>query len=63
MMLQKIGQFALDPFAPFPAAKPLTGSAQTVRIRHRQWRAVCRIDRASETVIVEAIGDRKEIYR
>jgi mRNA-degrading endonuclease RelE of RelBE toxin-antitoxin system len=62
-MLEKIAQFAENPFAPYPGAKPLAGSPQVVRIRHRQWRAVCRIDRASDTIIVEAIGDRREIYR
>ncbi len=62
-MLEKIAHFAADPFAPFLAASPLKGSPQTVRIRHRQWRAVCRIDRVGETVVVEACGDRREIYR
>lgn len=62
-MLEKIAQLAADPFAPFSAASPLKGSPQTVRIRHRQWRAVCRIDRAAETVVVEAIVNRREVYR
>lgn len=62
-LLQKIAQFAADPFAPSAAAKPLTGQKQAVRIRQGDWRAVCRIDRASNTVIVEAIGHRREVYR
>ncbi len=62
-LLQKIAQFAADPFAQFAAAKPLIGQKQAVRIRQGEWRALCRIDRASDTVIVEAIGHRREVYR
>ena len=62
-LLRIIAQFAADPFAPLPAARPLTGQKQAVRIRQGDWRALCRIVRASETVIVEMIGDRREIYR
>ena len=62
-LLRIIAQFAAAPFAPLPVAKPLTRQKQAVRIRQGDWRALCRIDRASETVIVEAIGHRREIYR
>jgi mRNA-degrading endonuclease RelE of RelBE toxin-antitoxin system len=62
-LLRKIGQFAADPSAPAPWAKPLAGVRHAVRIRQGDWRAVCRIDRAAKTVTVEAAGDRKEIYR
>ena len=62
-LLQKIAQFAADPFAPFAAATPLMGQKQAVKIRQRDWRAVCRIDRASDTAIVEAIGHRREVSR
>jgi mRNA interferase RelE/StbE len=62
-LLRKLEQFAADPFAPNPSAKPLKGQPQAVRIRQGDWRAVCRIDRANETVIIEAIGNRREIYR
>jgi mRNA interferase RelE/StbE len=62
-LLLKLEQFAADPFAPHPSAKPLKGQPHVVRIRQGDWRAVCRIDRANETVIIEAIGNRREIYR
>ncbi|HLI22607.1 MAG TPA: type II toxin-antitoxin system RelE/ParE family toxin [Stellaceae bacterium] len=62
-LLRKIEMFAENPFAPNSSAKPLHGHPQVVRIRHGDWRAVCRIDRASDVVIVEAIGNRREIYR
>lgn len=62
-LLLKLEQFAADPFALHPSAKPLKGQPQAVRIRQGDWRAVCRIARANETVIIEAIGNRREIYR
>ncbi len=62
-LLLKLEQFAAEPFAPNPSAKPLKGRPQAVLIRQGDWRAVCRIDRANETVIIEAIGNRREIYR
>jgi hypothetical protein len=34
-----------------------------VRGRHGDWRAVCPIDRAAETVILERVEHRREIYR
>jgi mRNA-degrading endonuclease RelE of RelBE toxin-antitoxin system len=60
---RKIQGFADDPFATRAWAKPLVGHRHAVRLRHGDWRAVCRIDRAGETVIVEAIGNRREMYR
>jgi mRNA-degrading endonuclease RelE of RelBE toxin-antitoxin system len=62
-LLRKIELFAADPFAPSIAVKPLTGQRLAVRVRQGDWRAVCRIDRVADTVIVEAIGNRREIYR
>jgi mRNA-degrading endonuclease RelE of RelBE toxin-antitoxin system len=41
----------------------LRGHEDRVRIRHGDWRAVCRIDREAETVILERVVHRKEIYR
>jgi len=60
---RKVEEFASDPFASRAWAKPLVGQRNAVRLRQGDWRAVCRIDRAGETVIVEAIGNRREIYR
>lgn len=59
-LLRKLERFAADPFAP---NKPLKGQPQAVRIRQGDWRANCRIDRANETVIIEAIRNRREIYQ
>ncbi len=62
-LMKKIMQFAAAPFAPNPAAKHLTGMNGAVRVRHGDWRAICRVNRGIETVVVEFVGNRKEIYR
>jgi len=59
----RVEVFAANPFAAHPAARPLRGHEDGVRIRHGDWRAVCRIDREAETVILERVDHRKEIYR
>ncbi|MDE2229892.1 MAG: type II toxin-antitoxin system RelE/ParE family toxin [Alphaproteobacteria bacterium] len=62
-LVAKLAAFADGPFAPHGSAKPLRGLKDAVRVRHGDWRAVCRIDRDDGVVIVEAIGHRREIYR
>jgi len=62
-LMTKIETFAANPFAPLAAARPLKGSKDAVRIRQGDWRAICRLDRDDDLVIVEAIGHRSEIYR
>ena len=62
-LLRKVETFAANPFAPNASAKPLRGHPHAVRIRHGDWRALCRIDSANDVVVVEVIGNRREIYR
>jgi mRNA-degrading endonuclease RelE of RelBE toxin-antitoxin system len=62
-LLAKLDSFAADPFAPHPWAAPLVGRPDAVRVRHGQWRALCRIDRIAATVIVELVAHRREVYR
>jgi len=62
-LMAKLETFAANPFAPFAAAMPLRGLKDAVRIRQGDWRAICRLDRDDDVVIVEAIGHRSEIYR
>ena len=59
----RVEALAADPFAVHPAAQPLRGHEHRVRVRHGDWRAVCRIDRATETVILERVEHRRDIYR
>ncbi len=58
---EKLTVFAADPFATNAWAKRLTGSAD-VRVRHGDWRAICRIDRGELTVFVVKVGNRREVY-
>jgi len=62
-LIAKITAFAADPFQPATAVEPTKGRPHAVRIRQGNWRAVCRIDRAEDALIVELIGNRRDIYR
>jgi mRNA interferase RelE/StbE len=62
-LIQKAKDFAADPFGPHPWARPLSGHADRVRLRQGDWRGVVLIVRASETVVLVQVGNRKEVYR
>ena len=62
-LMVKAAQFAAAPFEPHSWAQPLKGARDVVRIRQGDWRAVCRVDRSDETVIVDAVAHRREVYR
>ena len=64
-LFARVEAFAADPFATHPAARPLRGREDRVPVRHQDWRAVCRIDSAAETVTLtraeyEALLERIE---
>lgn len=61
-LVTKLEKVAAEPFDMHPWAKRLQGS-EGYRVRHGDWRAIYRIDTADQTVIVEAVGNRREIYR
>ena len=67
-LLRKLGEFAADPFATHSVALPLAGRPNRARIRQADWRAVVLIVRAedtvaADTVIVERVDHRREVYR
>ena len=62
-LFARVEAFAADPFAAHPAARPLRGHEDRIRLRHGDWRAICRVDRAAETVILERVEHRREVYR
>jgi len=62
-IVEEMEQVAAAPFARHPNVKPLVGTRDGFRLRHGDWRVVYRIDRAVDTVLVEAIGPRGGIYR
>jgi mRNA-degrading endonuclease RelE of RelBE toxin-antitoxin system len=61
LLFERVEAFAAEPFAIQPAARPLRGREDCVRIRQGDWRAVCRIDRSTDTVTLERIEQRREI--
>ncbi len=62
-LIAKAEAFALKPFGRYSWASPLKGMPGRVRIRQGDWRAVLLIVRDRGTVILEQIGNRKEVYR
>lgn len=60
-MLGKLKDVAADPFGRHPGAAAMTGGGH--RLRHGEWRAVYRIDRDGDAVIVDAVKHRREVYR
>ena len=61
-MFTKLEAFAAEPFAPHPWATRLQGEDR-VRIRQGDWRGVLLIVREHDTVILERVGHRREVYR
>jgi mRNA interferase RelE/StbE len=54
---------AAHPFAPHPQVKRLVGGKDWFRLRHGNWRALYRLDRPSDTMIVERVKPRGDAYR
>ena len=62
-LLRKLGDFAADPFASHSRVAPLVGRPNRARIRQGDWRAVVLVVRAEDTVVVERVEHRREVYR
>jgi len=63
-LLDKLGEFAADPFAGHLCAMPLSGHSNRLRIRQGDWRAIVLVVRSEHAVIVERrIQHRREVYR
>jgi mRNA-degrading endonuclease RelE of RelBE toxin-antitoxin system len=61
-LLQKLRAYTA-PFGDHPWALPMRGRRDAIRIRQGDWRAVCRIDRDGDVVLVEFVANRREAYR
>ena len=59
-MMSKIADVAANPHAPRGFLKPLTGRTG-FRLRQGDWRAVLVID--GDDLVVEAVANRREVYR
>ena len=62
-LLDKAEAFAAAPFAAHPAAMPLRGQPDVIRLRQGDWRGICRVDRAADAIVIEAVAHRREAYR
>ena len=58
---QRILQLAAEPFP--PVALKLRGTTEIFRVRQGPYRILYRVNRAEGLLVIEAIGDRKDIYR
>jgi mRNA-degrading endonuclease RelE of RelBE toxin-antitoxin system len=55
--------FAAAPFAAHPAATPIRGQRDVIRLRQGDWRGICRVDRSADTIVLETVAHRREAYR
>jgi mRNA interferase RelE/StbE len=62
-LIEKAKAFAADPFGSHLWARPLRGVDDLVRLRQGEWRAICRVSRDRETVTLDRVAHRREVYR
>jgi mRNA interferase RelE/StbE len=62
-LVERLKAIAAAPFAHHADAKPLGGGKDWFRVRQGDWRALYRIDRSDDTVVVEDVLHRKDAYR
>ena len=62
-LLDKAEAFAAAPLAVNPAATPLRGQPDVIRLRQGDWRGICRVDRSADTIVLETVAHRREAYR
>jgi mRNA-degrading endonuclease RelE of RelBE toxin-antitoxin system len=62
-LLDRAEAFAATPFAVHRGATVLRGHRDLVRLRHGDWRVICRVDRNGDTVVLETVAHRREVYR
>ena len=58
---ERIRRLATEPFP--PGSLKLQGTTDVYRVRQGSYRILYRVRRADNALIIEAIGDRKDIYR
>lgn len=56
-------RIAADPFGDHPNALRLVGTRESFRLRHGDWRALYRIDRETQQVVLEDVRKREDAYR
>jgi mRNA interferase RelE/StbE len=61
-LMKRLQTIAEAPFTQHAGVKQMQGSV-AFRARQGDWRAVYRVDRDAQQVIVDNVGHRREIYR
>jgi mRNA interferase RelE/StbE len=62
-MLDRLNAIAADPFAPHANVAPLKGEPDAFRLRQGDWRAVYKVDRERDRIVVSRIEPRGGVYR
>jgi mRNA-degrading endonuclease RelE of RelBE toxin-antitoxin system len=62
-LIAKAEAFANEPFGQHPWASPMRGAPDRIRIRQGDFRATLLVVRARETVVLEKVAHRREVYR
>ncbi|MBI4184897.1 MAG: type II toxin-antitoxin system RelE/ParE family toxin [Proteobacteria bacterium] len=62
-MLERLKALAADPFGRQPSVERLQGAKDTFRLRVGDWRAVYVVNREGESVEIDRIRHRREVYR
>lgn len=57
----RIQRLATEPFP--PGSLKLQGTTDVYRVRQGSYRILYRVRRTDNTLFIDAIGDRKDIYR
>ena len=61
-MMKRLHAIAEGPFGQHAGAERMKGGV-AFRLRQGDWRAIYRVDRATQQVIVDTVGHRREVYR
>jgi mRNA-degrading endonuclease RelE of RelBE toxin-antitoxin system len=62
-LLDNAEAFAAAPFAAHPAASPLRGQPDVIRLCQGDRRGICCVDRTADTIVLETVARRSEAYR
>jgi mRNA interferase RelE/StbE len=62
-MRSRFWEIAADPFATLRNVERMHGEKNWFRLRVGDWRAVYRVDIVAQTVIIEHVAKRGEVYR
>lgn len=63
VLLARIEQLAANPRDPALNVRPLAGSVGLFRLRIGEYRAVFSLDRAADTLTIELIRTRGDVYK